>query len=132
MNLVGSKSPSHALKIPALSTLRPICYNAYKSYTLEIVYEINPFDGHQHAPAGGERKASQTHGESAWMDPQRRQCALGGGRLAPVRIWIHRLSRFTCGSASLPSREYARRMGGHAARPDRKSTRLNSSHLGIS
>ena len=30
---------------------------------------------------------------------------------------IHRLSRFDCGPASLPSREHARRMGGHAARP---------------
>src|ERR1039458_9370852 len=42
-------------------------------------HEINPFDGHQHEPPSGERKASETHGKS-----------------------------------------------------DRKSTRLNSSHLGIS
>jgi hypothetical protein len=93
-----------------------VCYNAYKSYNSEECHEINPFDGHQHAPAGGKRKASQTHGESAWMDPQRCQCAPGGGRLAPVGIRIHRLSRFAGGPASLPAREHARRMGGHAAR----------------
>jgi hypothetical protein len=49
-------------------------------------HEINPFYGYQHASTGGERKASQTDGQSAWVDPQRRQCAPGGGRLAPVRI----------------------------------------------
>ena len=46
-----------------------IYYNAYNSYNVEIAMEINPFDGHQHAPAGGERKASQTHGESARWTP---------------------------------------------------------------
>ena len=55
-------------------------------------HEINPFDGYQYAPAGGERKAPQAHGEAAWVDPQRRQCASRRGRLAPLGIWIHRLS----------------------------------------
>ena len=89
--------------------------------------EINSFDGHQHAPASGKRKASQTHGESAWVDPQRRQCASGGGRLAPVGIWIHRLSRFACGPASLHSREHARCMGGHAAPPQLQEKRVGRS-----
>jgi hypothetical protein len=67
-------------------------------------HEINPFDGHQHAPAGGERKASQTDGESGWVDPQRHECAPDGGRLAPIGLWIHRLSRFACGPANVPAK----------------------------
>src|ERR1035441_1706212 len=95
-------------------------------------HEIKPFDGHQHAPPRGERKASQTHGDSAWVDPQRCQCAPGPGRLAPVGIWVSRLSRFACWPTGLPSGKHARRMGGNAAGPrlqERRDGRSGTSQV---
>src|SRR5580700_3984008 len=65
------------------------CATMLTTVTLLGCHEISPFDGHQYAPAGGERKAAQAHGEPAWLDSQRCKRAPGGGGPAPGGICIH-------------------------------------------
>src|SRR5450755_1199239 len=98
-----------------LGISHPLHDTMLTTVTLGGSIEAIAYDGAQHAPAGGERKTSEAHRESARLDGERCQRAAGGRGLKAVGICLPGFSRFAGWQASLYPRQHPGDMGGHVA-----------------